>query len=121
MHAVDGADAADRALVERLWLLFRHDMTEFNGGLPNPDGTFRSEWLVSALEDENWAAHLAFAGDRPVGFAFVRAAGRLWDAVCAICAGGASRSVGNRVPGGERQGRAVLAAAGAGDRSGRVA
>ena len=73
MRAVDGADPADRALVERLWLLFRHDMTEFVGGLPNPDGTFRSEWLFSALEDENWAAHLAFAGDRPVGFAFVRA------------------------------------------------
>ncbi|MFL6116617.1 MAG: GNAT family N-acetyltransferase [Catenulispora sp.] len=73
MRAADGADAADRALLERLWSLFRHDMTEFTGGLPNPDGTFPGAWLGSALDDENWAAHLAFVNDRPVGFAFVRA------------------------------------------------
>lgn len=79
------AVAADRALVERLWLLFRHDMSEFSHTLPNPDGTFRSEWLDSALSDPTWAAYLAFtdgrvdavAGTRsspaPLGFAFVRA------------------------------------------------
>ncbi|NUP48043.1 MAG: GNAT family N-acetyltransferase [Catenulispora sp.] len=70
---IRAADHDDRVLLERLWLLFRHDMSEFSGSLPNPDGSYRSEWLVSALEDDNWAAYVAFAGDSPVGFAFVRA------------------------------------------------
>lgn len=67
------ADHGDHALLERLWLLFRHDMSEFSGVLPNHDGSYRSEWLIAALEDENWAAHVAFLGEWPVGFAFVRA------------------------------------------------
>jgi predicted acetyltransferase len=66
--------AADRPMVERLWLLFRHDLSEFDGLLPNPDGTFRAERLVAAFEDPNWAGYV-FTGpqDRPAGFAFVRA------------------------------------------------
>ncbi|GAA1963767.1 GNAT family N-acetyltransferase [Catenulispora subtropica] len=67
------ATPADRALLERLWLLFRHDMSEFDHRLPNSDGTFRSEWLVSAIEDADWTAYLAFLDDHPTGFAFVRA------------------------------------------------
>ncbi|MEV0389033.1 GNAT family N-acetyltransferase [Nonomuraea sp. NPDC050643] len=67
------AVAADRAAVERLWLLFRHDMSEFQGQLPNPDATYRSERLESAFQDAAWAPYLMTSGDRPVGFAFVRA------------------------------------------------
>jgi len=73
VRRADSADPVDRAVLERYWLLFRHDMSEFDGRLPFPDGSFRSEWLHSALEDENWAAYLAFVDDSPVGFAFVRA------------------------------------------------
>lgn len=73
VRRADSADPVDCAALERLWLMFRHDMSEFAGQLPNPDGSFRSEWLRSALEDENWAAYLALVGDRPAGFAFVRA------------------------------------------------
>jgi len=60
-------------MVERLWLMFRHDMSEFGGQLPNPDGTFRAERLAAAFEDRNWAAYV-FTGpeDRPVGFAIIR-------------------------------------------------
>ncbi|MDX3100736.1 GNAT family N-acetyltransferase [Nonomuraea angiospora] len=69
--------AADRPTVERLWLMFRHDMTEFQGGLapelPNPDGTYRSDRLHLAFEDDDWAAYLFTSDDRPVGFSFVRA------------------------------------------------
>ncbi len=66
-------NAADRPLVERLWLMFRHDMSEFGGQLPNPDGTFRTERLAAAFEDRNWAGYV-FAGpqDRPAGFAIAR-------------------------------------------------
>ena len=73
MISVRRATAVDRPMVERLWLMFRHDMSEFGGELPNPDGTFRAEWLAAAFEDRNWAGYV-FTGpeDRPVGFAIVR-------------------------------------------------
>lgn len=71
--SVDRATEADRAVLERLWLLFRHDMSEWNGVLPKPDGTYRDERLESALTDPDWAAYLFRDGDRhPLGFAFVR-------------------------------------------------
>ena len=37
------ATAADRPMMERLWLMFRHDVSEFRGQLSNSDGTFRGE------------------------------------------------------------------------------
>ncbi|WP_030666985.1 GNAT family N-acetyltransferase [Streptomyces cellulosae] len=68
------ATPADRPTVERLWLLFRHDLSEFGGQLPNPDGTFRSERLEAAFSgDPDWAPYLFSVGEHPVGFAFVRA------------------------------------------------
>jgi predicted acetyltransferase len=70
--SVRPATAADRPAVERLWLMFRHDMSEFQGGLPEPDATFRGERLASAFADPGWAAYLMVSGDRPAGFAFVR-------------------------------------------------
>jgi predicted acetyltransferase len=67
------ANAADRPMVERLWLMFRHDMSEFSGQLPNPDGTFRAERLIAAFEEQGWAGYVfAAARDRPAGFAIVR-------------------------------------------------
>ncbi|MER6181613.1 GNAT family N-acetyltransferase [Streptomyces sp. NPDC001652] len=68
------ATPADRPTVERLWLLFRHDLSEFGGQLPNPDGTFRSERLEAAFSGSgDWAPYLFSLGAHPVGFAFVRA------------------------------------------------
>lgn len=66
------ADTADRTTVERLWLMFRHDMSDFQGVLPNPDGAFRDEWLHQAFSESDWAPYLPTSGDRPVGFALVR-------------------------------------------------
>jgi predicted acetyltransferase len=65
-------DAADHAVLERLWLMFSHDLSEFGDRLPNPDGTFRSERLRSAFTDADWAAYLTTRDERPVGFALVR-------------------------------------------------
>ncbi|MUN41161.1 GNAT family N-acetyltransferase [Actinomadura litoris] len=70
--SVRPAGADDRPVLERLWLMFQHDMSQFREVLPFPDGTFRSERLRSALEDADWAAYLLASGDRPVGFALVR-------------------------------------------------
>ncbi|GAA4001068.1 GNAT family N-acetyltransferase [Streptomyces plumbiresistens] len=67
------ATHADRPTVERLWLLFRHDLSEFGGQLPNPDGTFRRERLEAAFSgDLDWAPYLFSLVGQPVGFAFVR-------------------------------------------------
>ncbi|MFG2782389.1 GNAT family N-acetyltransferase [Streptomyces prunicolor] len=72
------ATLADRPTVERLWLMFRHDMSGFETReqlqLPNADGTFRSERVDAAFDgtDGDWAPYLFWSGERPVGFAFVR-------------------------------------------------
>ena len=66
------ATTEDRPVVERLWLMFRHDLSGFMGVLPNPDGTFRSDWVGSAFTGSGWAPYLFVREERPVGFAFVR-------------------------------------------------
>ena len=63
---------ADRDVLDRLWLLFRHDMSAVDGALPDASGRFRDERLRSALTDPAWSGFLATWGDSPVGFAFVR-------------------------------------------------
>ncbi|MGW0208792.1 GNAT family N-acetyltransferase [Streptomyces sp. NPDC003233] len=66
------ATAEDRPTVERLWLMFRHDLSAFRGELPAPDGTFRSERVESAFTRPGWTAYLFECGAHPAGFAFVR-------------------------------------------------
>lgn len=67
------AREADRPVLERLWLMFRHDMSEHDETLPAPDGTFRTDRLELALSGSaDWAAYLLTSGDRPAGLAFVR-------------------------------------------------
>lgn len=67
------ATAADHPVLERLWPLFRHDMSEFDQVLPGPDGAFRRERLEAALSgDPDWAAYLLWSGEHPAGLAFVR-------------------------------------------------
>ncbi|HET9168481.1 MAG TPA: GNAT family N-acetyltransferase [Actinospica sp.] len=66
-------DPADRLVLERLFPLFRHEMSAFSGELPGPDGAFRDGWLRSVLgADPDWAGYLFRLGERPAGFAFVR-------------------------------------------------
>lgn len=62
----------DWPVMERLWLMFRHDLSEFRSLLPNPDGTFRSDRLHAALDDPDWMAYLVTVANRPVGLALVR-------------------------------------------------
>jgi len=65
------ATAADHELLERLWLLFRHDLSAVDGALPDAQGRYRSERLTSALSDPDWRGFLALWDGSPVGFAFV--------------------------------------------------
>ncbi|MFC8600334.1 GNAT family N-acetyltransferase [Isoptericola sp. NPDC057191] len=67
------ATAADADVLERLWALFRHDLSDVTGELPRPDGRFRDERLRAALDGApGWCAHLAAVDGRPVAFALVR-------------------------------------------------
>ncbi|RKS74694.1 putative acetyltransferase [Actinomadura pelletieri DSM 43383] len=66
------ADAADRPVLERLWLMFAHDISPFHDLLPQPDGTFRSDRLDAAFRDPGWTAYLIKDGETPLGFAVVR-------------------------------------------------
>ncbi|MFJ4887693.1 GNAT family N-acetyltransferase [Streptomyces sp. NPDC088731] len=66
------AGPADRPTLERLWLMFRHDMSEFDGVTPDPDGTFRSDRLHAAFTDADYAPYLLTSGAFPVGLALVR-------------------------------------------------
>ena len=63
----------DRPTVERLWLMFHHDLSEFRGTLPGVDGTFRNERVEHAFTRPGWAPYLFLGDERPLGFAFVRA------------------------------------------------
>ena len=63
----------DWAAVEHLWQPYSHDLSEFRGSTPRPDGTFKRGHLDSFRpDDSNVAVYLAAQGDRPVGFALVR-------------------------------------------------
>lgn len=67
------AGAAERPTVERLWQLFRHDMSQFHGDLPEPDGRFGNERVELAFTDaEDRVPYLLTRDERPVGFVFVR-------------------------------------------------
>lgn len=57
----------DAALLGRLWLLFRHEMSAITGTLPNPDGGFRRERLDAALTDPGWCGVLAQVTPRSDG------------------------------------------------------
>lgn len=67
---------ADRPLLERLWLLFRHDMSDVTGALPDATGEFRREPLDAAFTEPGWQGFVAHleggAGPAAAGFALVR-------------------------------------------------
>jgi predicted acetyltransferase len=73
--------AESRPVVERLWQLYRHDLSEFRGthgpagfrgSLPSEDGTFHVRTLLPFLEaDADRAAYLLYSGSSAGGFAFV--------------------------------------------------
>ncbi|MFF4891014.1 GNAT family N-acetyltransferase [Micromonospora chersina] len=62
---------ADLPLVERLWQLYRHDLSEFRGMLPDDSGLFTSGPLPTYLQDPDSSGYLICQETRPVGFAFV--------------------------------------------------
>jgi predicted acetyltransferase/ADP-ribose pyrophosphatase YjhB (NUDIX family) len=65
----------DGPLVEALWQLYQHDLSEFRHSAPGPDGRFASGRLPSYDARDDRAAYLARLGTVPCGFALVRGLG----------------------------------------------
>ena len=61
-----------RPVVERLWQLYAHDLSEYRGALPDDAGLFKPGRLPRYFEDPDRQVHLVRQGGAPVGFAMVR-------------------------------------------------
>jgi predicted acetyltransferase len=62
----------DRPVVERLWQLYSHDMSEVRGTLPNSEGLYKTGRLPTYFDDPDRCGYLISHQDAPAGFAFVR-------------------------------------------------
>jgi predicted acetyltransferase len=63
--------AGDWPLLERLWQLYQHDLSEFRDSAPGPDGLFQARRLPHYRDDVSSTAYLARLGDVPCGFALM--------------------------------------------------
>jgi predicted acetyltransferase/8-oxo-dGTP pyrophosphatase MutT (NUDIX family) len=61
----------DWPVIERLWQLYQHDLSEFRHSSPGPDGLFQARRLPAYAESDDSVGYLARLGDVPVGFALV--------------------------------------------------
>ena len=60
------------AVLEQLWQLYRHDLSDFRGSLPGHDGRFHTRTLDPFLRDDpELRAYLFERDGGPVGFALV--------------------------------------------------
>jgi predicted acetyltransferase len=62
----------DRPVVERLWQLYSHDMSEVRDTLPNREGLYKEGRLPGYFGDLDRAGYLIGYRGAPVGFAFVQ-------------------------------------------------
>ncbi|MGA8248620.1 MAG: GNAT family N-acetyltransferase [Nocardioides sp.] len=69
---VDVVGEADRPLVERLWQLYQHDLSEFRHSAPDAEGRYVAGRLTAYAEAPDRIGYLARRGDVPCGFALVR-------------------------------------------------
>ena len=69
---VDQVGAEDWPLLERLWQLYQHDLSEFRHSAPNFAGFFNTGRLPAYRESDDRVGYLARLGDVPCGFALVR-------------------------------------------------
>ena len=62
----------EHATLERLWQLYRHDLSEFRDSHPDPEGSFARRRLEPVLgHDPDRVAYLFRRDGRPLGFALV--------------------------------------------------
>jgi predicted acetyltransferase/ADP-ribose pyrophosphatase YjhB (NUDIX family) len=69
---VDRVGEEDWPVVERLWQLYQHDLSEFRHSSPGADGLFQTRRLRTyAAGADGSVGYLARSGDAPVGFGLV--------------------------------------------------
>jgi len=68
---VDQVGGDDWPVVERLWQLYQHDLSEFRHSAPDADGLFQAGRLPRYRSTEDSVAYLARRGEVPCGFALV--------------------------------------------------
>lgn len=70
--SVEEAAPGQRTAVERLWQLYRHDLSEFRDSWPGPDGLFPDHDLHTYFgRDPNRASYVIRCGSRLAGFAMI--------------------------------------------------
>lgn len=65
-----------RHAAERLWQLYRHDLSEFRGSMPDEDGSFKLGRFPSFFEDPDRCGYLIYRGQALAGFALIRGLAR---------------------------------------------
>ena len=63
---------AQRPVVERLWQLYTHDLSEFRGSMPDAEGLYPPGRLPAYFDDPGRAGYLIFSDDVLAGFALIR-------------------------------------------------
>jgi predicted acetyltransferase len=66
------ATSEQRKVAERLWQLYRHDLSEFRGYLPGSSGLYETARLLSFFGDPDRCGYLTYRDQAPVGFALIR-------------------------------------------------
>lgn len=61
-----------RHVAERLWQLYRHDLSEFRGSMPDEDGFYKQGRFPSFFEDPDRCGYLIYSGQALAGFALIR-------------------------------------------------
>ena len=63
----------DRPMVERLWQLYRHDLSEFRGSMPDAQGRYAPGRLLQHFDgDTDRAQYVTEVDGSPAGFVLVR-------------------------------------------------
>jgi predicted acetyltransferase len=63
---------AQRPVVERLWQLYRHDLSEFRGSMPDDQGRYKPGGLPTSFDDPDRCGYLIHSGAALAGFVLVR-------------------------------------------------
>jgi predicted acetyltransferase len=61
-----------RQIVDRLWQLYRHDLSEFRGSMPDSEGLYEPGRLPTFFEDPDRCGYLIYSGQALAGFALIR-------------------------------------------------
>lgn len=63
---------SDRPLVDNLWQCYQHDLSEFRGSMPGPDGRYKHSRVAMYLGSPDRSAFLVKVDEAPAGFVMIR-------------------------------------------------